>query len=346
VKRAPVTINENDFFEPKGFSSKIRADLARQSEMLGTTCALKAPDPPKEPTVEELHKMFLKVADATSAYDFVWSRKVLASAAGAHAIDVDASGVPEVEGFVHSIESLSAVDGPGLRYVLFTQGCAFRCMFCCNPDSWEFGAGTRMTSKDVARQIARAVPYIKFGGGGVTLSGGDPMLQPDFVSAVFQECHAMGLPTAIDTTGMGSRGHWRKVLPNTDLVMLCVKAPKPETYTKITGGFKQDVMLRFAAVAAQMSVPMWKRYVLVPGMTDSDFDVRWLAQFCKDHKNVEQIDVLPYHTLGVHKRAAMGLDYPLQGQRSPTRDEVLRFKGQLEAYIKELGVSVIATGIA
>lgn len=136
------------------------------------------------------------------------------------------------------------------------------------------------------------------------------------------------------------------MLPNTDLVMLCVKAPKPETYTKITGGFKQDVMLRFAAVAAQMSVPMWKRYVLVPGMTDSDFDVRWLAQFCKDHKNVEQIDVLPYHTLGVHKRAAMGLDYPLQGQRSPTRDEVLRFKGQLEAYIKELGVSVIATGIA
>lgn len=172
-----------------------------------------------------------------------------------------------------------------------------------------------MTSKEIARQIARAVPYLKHGGGGVTVSGGDPMLQPEFVGAIFQECRRMGVPTAIDTTGMvgvscplcdphslalsissvsshqsllassqGSKGLWRKLLPYTDMVMLCVKAPKPDMYRKITGGFNQDAMLRFAAVTHMMGIPLWLRYVLLPDKTDSDYDVEWLAQFCKDHR--------------------------------------------------------------
>jgi len=334
-------------------------------------------------SMEEIHRQFLAVAERTKGYDFIEeqdgeapaaaSRRgatgrgrpiprsgaprnppplppaaaaaVLRSAEDAKPIDVDASPVPEVEGFVHSIESLSAVDGPGLRFVVFTQGCAYRCQFCCNPDSWEIGAGTRTTSKEVARQIARAVPYLKHGKGGVTASGGDPMLQPDFVAAIFKECRRMGLPTAIDTTGMGNRGLWRKLLPHTDLIMLCVKAPKKATYARLTGGFQQDPMLRFSAAADQMGIPMWIRYVLIPGMTDGDFDVAWLAQFCKDHRCVQQIDVLPYHTLGVHKWEAMGLRYPLEGQRSPTRAEVRGFMDRLHAEMGGLGVSVIATGV-
>jgi len=298
------------------------------------------------PSMDELHALFMRLADTTRAYDFSQDNNVLRSAAAAHREDVDASPIPEVEGRVHSIESMSAIDGPGLRWVMFTQGCGYRCQFCSNPDSWEMGGGTATTSKDIARQIARALPYLRYGEGGVTVSGGEPLLQPDFVSAVFQECRRMGVPTAVDTTGTGSSSAWRKVLPHTDLAMLCVKAPRAETYARLTGGFNQSRMLKFAAVCEHMSIPVWVRYVLIPGLTDSTYDLDWLQQFCEDHSHsVVQVDILPYHEFGVHKWEVMGLEYPLAGQQRPSREQTLDFLGALRQRVSRLGLSVIATGV-
>jgi len=300
------------------------------------------------PSMEELHAAFLRISHKTEQYDFVHPRRVLRSAAAAHIEDIDKSQVPAVEGNVHSFVSLSALDGPGLRWVMFVQGCKFRCKFCSNPDSWQLGAGKRLTSKDVAKDIARALPYIRNGDGGVTVSGGEPMLQPEFVGAVFRECRLMGVPTAIDTTGMGTRGMWRGILPHTDLVMLCVKAPKPWVYSDLTGGFTQENMLRCASVCEQMGIPMWIRYVLIPGYTDSTYDIDWLTQFCADHaRSIQRVDVLPYHTLGIHKWQELGLTYPLEGQKSPSNEEVLSFLRFLRSRIgpDTLGVEVSATGV-
>jgi pyruvate formate lyase activating enzyme len=139
-----------------------------------------------------------------------------------------ADAIPEVFGRLHSTESFSAVDGPGVRFVAFLQGCAMRCAFCSNPDSWAMGGGEVVSSKELAEQIARVLPYLKSGGGGLTCSGGEPLLQPEFAAALFREAHALGLTTTLDTTGQGTKHkHWDVVLPHTDGVLFCIKALDP-----------------------------------------------------------------------------------------------------------------------
>eukprot|EP00878_Enallax_costatus_P004356 GHUV01004592.1.p1 GENE.GHUV01004592.1~~GHUV01004592.1.p1 ORF type:complete len:240 (+),score=35.22 GHUV01004592.1:531-1250(+) len=170
--------------------------------------------------------------------------------------------VPEVVGQIHSTESFSAVDGPGVRFLVFTQGCAMRCKFCSNPDTWSAHAGETISSKSLANQIRSVAPYLRPGGGGVTCSGGEPLLQPDFTAAIFREAHAMGLTTCLDTTGQGTKHHnWDKVLPHTDMVLFCIKHLDPEKYTGLTG-LRQLGALKFAEELKTQRVPFWLRWVL------------------------------------------------------------------------------------
>jgi len=253
------------------------------------------------------------------------------------------STIAEVEGNVHALESLSGVDGPGLRYMIFLQGCAYRCKFCSNPNSWAFhdGDGEMMTSREIGHKLSRVAGYLTRGGGGVTLSGGEPMLQPDFAAAIFQEAHQLGLHTCIDTTGQGSRHHhWDKVLPHTDLVLLCTKSTDARIYEWITGGHRQEHMLHFAEEVGRRNIPLWLRYVLVPGITDRAIDLDWLQHFAETHPTLEMVDILPYHKLGEAKWAAMGIPYPFQGQRSPTRTELENFGDDLRQRLAQHHVQV------
>jgi len=203
-------------------------------------------------------------------------------------------------------------------------------MFCSNPDTWSAHAGDRVSSKDIAEQIRKVRPYLRPGGGGVTCSGGEPLLQPDFVSAIFQEAHSMGLTTCLDTTGQGSKHHnWDKVLPHTDMVLFCIKALDPAMYTQLTG-LQQRGALKFAEELKHEGIPFWARYVLIPGYTDRPGDIEKLVEFGKSMPTLQGIELLPYHLLGRNKWDALGLKYPLDHVQTPPLEQTRRVIKQLE----------------
>lgn len=240
--------------------------------------------------------------------------------------------VPAVKGRIHSVDTFSAVDGPGLRMVVFEQGCAMRCAFCSNPDTWSSCGGEPVSSKDIAAQMRSVAPYLRPGGGGVTCSGGEAMLQPQFTAAVFQEAHALGLTTCLDTTGQGTKHHhWDVVLPHTDMVLFCIKHLNPEKYAGLTG-LRQIGALRFAAELKERGIPHWLRYVLIPGHTDDEDGIQRLIKFCQDQQPALQgVELLPYHLLGRNKWEELGLQYPLDGVDTPPLDAVLSVVEKLEA---------------
>lgn len=209
----------------------------------------------------------------------------------------------------------------------------------------------------------RHAPYLCEHGGGVTLSGGEPLLQPDFTADVLRRLRAAGLRTAVDTTGHGGPVVYDKVLPHLDRVLLCIKAPDPDIYARLTGGHSQRAALALADACGSWplfhpsesgpsdrqgdptrAIPITVRYVLLPGLTDSKADLDWLVRFCEDRPWVDEIDVLPYHTLGVGKWAALGLSYPLVDQRPPTPDELRSFVGALRERLEGAGVAVQGAG--
>eukprot|EP00238_Polyblepharides_amylifera_P005314 CAMPEP_0196575136 /NCGR_PEP_ID=MMETSP1081-20130531/4680_1 /TAXON_ID=36882 /ORGANISM="Pyramimonas amylifera, Strain CCMP720" /LENGTH=354 /DNA_ID=CAMNT_0041893339 /DNA_START=145 /DNA_END=1209 /DNA_ORIENTATION=- len=222
------------------------------------------------------------------------------------------SQIPEVFGRIHSIESFSALDGHGIRCIVFLQGCLRRCVFCSNPDTWKTtDAGRMVSSKEIAKMIKRLVPYMKASGGGVTCSGGEPMMQAEFVAAVYQEAHELGVNTVLDTAGWGNQEDFDKVLPHTDRVMLCVKAMDPDRYTRVSGGLKQKTMLRFFKAICEKKIGLWIRLVLLPGETDNEEELRLTCEFGKTHPDFHGIELLPYHRLGQHKWEEMGIKYPM-----------------------------------
>jgi pyruvate formate lyase activating enzyme len=233
-------------------------------------------------------------------------------------------------GYVHSYETSSRYDGPGLRIVLFVSGCLLRCSYCHNPDTWHLKDGTYVSAEHVINRLAAFVPALRSLGGGLTISGGEPMVQLAFTRRILAAAKDMGLHTAIETSGfLGDRVDER-YLSALDLVLLDIKSGDPDTYRKATG---RDLAptLRFAERLAEMGKPVWVRFTLVPGLTDDPANVDAVARFVAPMKNVEWVEVQPFHQLGEFKWKAIHLDYKHADTAPPSRDLVNRVREQFRA---------------
>ena len=228
-------------------------------------------------------------------------------------------------GWVHSYETGSTVDGPGIRITLFMSGCLLRCQYCHNPDTWHLKDGHRVKLAKAVRRLGDFAPMLRAMDGGLTISGGEPLVQVGFTGAMFAAAKRMGLHTALDTSGfLGARAD-DAYLANVDLVLLDIKSGDPDTYRTVTG---QELAptLRFAQRLAAIGKPTWVRYVLVPGLTDAPDNIGTVARFLGPMKNVEWVEVLPFHQMGEFKWKSLGLDYRLADVSTPT-------SGQVEAAI-------------
>jgi pyruvate formate lyase activating enzyme len=226
-------------------------------------------------------------------------------------------------GYVHSYESSSRYDGPGLRMVLFVSGCLLRCTYCHNPDTWHLKDGTYVSAQHVIHRLSEFAPALRMLNGGLTISGGEVLVQPAFTRRILEAAKEMGLHTAIETSGfLGARADDR-YLSALDLVLLDIKSGDPETYRRVTGR-ELAPTLRFAERLASIGKPTWVRFTLVPGLTDDPANVDAIARFVAPMKNVEWVEVQPFHQLGSFKWKAMGLDYKDANTPSPTPDLVNR----------------------
>ena len=213
-------------------------------------------------------------------------------------------------GRIHSWESMGLVDGPGIRTVVFLQGCQLRCLYCHNPDTWSGSGGTLESADEVVARLLRFRPYYGTEGG-VTFSGGEPLLQRDFLTEVLEKCRHAGIHTCLDTAGCGMGGY-EEILKNTNLLLFDVKHYTDEGYRRVTGHAPQEA-LSFLELAQRMHVPLWIRHVVVPGLTDSEEHLSGLREYLRTLHGVQRVELLPYHVLGVSKYHTMGIAYPLEG---------------------------------
>ena len=227
---------------------------------------------------------------------------------------------------IHSIESFGTVDGPGIRFVIFMQGCALKCKYCHNRDTWNINGGTLVSANELINKIERYKAYILPSGGGVTVTGGEPLLQPKFLITLFKELKKRNIPTAIDTSGMVDlTDDIKELLSLTDLVLLDIKHIIDEKCKELVGhSNKQE--LEFAKYLSDNNIPVWIRQVIVPGITDNEEDLLELKEFINSLKNVKNIELLPYHELGKSKWESLGLDYELEGVPSATKEDIERVK--------------------
>jgi pyruvate formate lyase activating enzyme len=233
-------------------------------------------------------------------------------------------------GYAHSYETSSRYDGPGLRVVLFLSGCLLRCTYCHNPDTWHLKDGTYVSAQQVIDRLASFAPALRTLDGGLTISGGEPMVQLSFTQRILAGAKALGLHTAIETSGfLGDRCD-ESFLSVLDLVLLDIKSSNPDTYRKVTG---RDLAptLRFAERLAKIGKPAWVRFTLVPGHTDDPANVEGIARFVAPLKNVEWVEVQPFHQLGAFKWKAMNLDYKNADTPTPTPDLIGRVIEQFRA---------------
>ncbi|WP_206306258.1 pyruvate formate-lyase-activating protein [Streptomyces humi] len=233
-------------------------------------------------------------------------------------------------GRIHSWDLSTGVDGPGTRFVLFVSGCPLRCLYCANPDTWHMRDGRETTVEEVMAEIGRYRAFVTTAGGGVTVTGGEPLLQPAFTGEILRRCQEAGLHTALDTSGfLGARAP-DSLLADTDLVLLDIKAFDVPTYRALTGGDLAPT-LTFAARLDRLGVPMWIRYVLVPGWTDAPEAVDGLARFVAGLPAVRRVDILPFHKLGAAKYDALGIPFRLRDAPRPSADLVERVREQFRA---------------
>lgn len=231
-----------------------------------------------------------------------------------------------VKGYVHSLESFGLVDGPGVRYVVFLQGCKMRCKFCHNPETWSADGGEEYTAEELFKKAYRYKNYWKQNGG-ITVSGGEPLLQIDFVTEFFRLAKQKGVNTVLDTAGQpfSENDEWlekfKAFMEYTDLVMLDLKEMDGNLHHDLTG-FGNENVLKMAQWLSDNNKPMWIRHVLVPGVTDSESGLREMKRFVDTLNCVERVEILPYHTLGMFKWEKLGIPYPLDGVRTPTDEEV------------------------
>ena len=237
-----------------------------------------------------------------------------------------------MKGNIHSIETFGTVDGPGIRYVIFLQGCPIRCAYCHNPDTWMVGAGEEKSTDELLEDVLKYTRYIE----GITVSGGEPLLQIDFLIELFEKVKARGLTTCIDTAGsvfdknnLALVDKIDKLLTLCDSVMLDIQHIDSKQHKELTG-ISNDRVLDFAKFVDSRSIEMWLRYVLVPTINDSeDIVARW-KEFANGLKSVSKIEVLPYHKLGIDKYKKLGVDYRLENIPEPTKELIDKVRKELE----------------
>lgn len=230
-------------------------------------------------------------------------------------------------GKIHSIESMGLVDGPGIRVVVFFQGCALRCKFCHNPDTWSPNGGEEYTPEQLVRKIERFKPYFEKSGGGVTFSGGDPLRQPEFLLEVLKLCKKKDINTCIDTAGYGF-GKYDEILKYTDLVLFDIKHITREGYKNITS-MEIDESLKFLEAMKKNDTKIWIRHVIVPGITDEEEHLKQLKEFIDKIPNVEKVELLPYHLLGVNKYEGLGIKYPLEGVEAMDKETTKKYQKEI-----------------
>ncbi len=242
----------------------------------------------------------------------------------------------DTQGHVHSTESLGTVDGPGLRFVVFLEGCPMRCAYCHNPDTWNRSAGTLMSVGDIVREFTKVQEFLR--GGGITCTGGEPLVQAEFTASLFEEMKRRGVHTCLDTSGITWADESRRqmidrVLDSTDLVMLDIKHIDPEKHKWLTG---QDnaAIKDFALHLSGRGIPVWIRHVLVPGVTDDEASLTELGRFIARIKTLKALDVLPYHTMGVGKYEELGIKYRLEGVEPATKKQAAAARDVIFAGLK------------
>ncbi len=236
-----------------------------------------------------------------------------------------------IKGRIHSLESFGTVDGPGIRFVIFMQGCPLRCLYCHNPDTWEINREVKytMTPSELMNEVLKYKNYIATGG--VTVTGGEPLVQSEFIKEFFILCKENNIHTALDTSGAIYTPASLKVLEYTDLVLLDIKAYDPSLHQTLTG-IKQDNTLKFLNYLQEKNIPTWIRHVIVPGLTDNESDLTALAQFISQYKVVEKVELLPYHVMGVHKYQELGIDYQLKDTEPLSSDKLEQAKEIFRKY--------------
>ncbi len=241
-----------------------------------------------------------------------------------------------MKGRIHSVETMGMTDGPGIRYVLFMQGCPLRCQFCHNPDTWHLQDGRLSDSEALFEEVKTFMPYYRASGGGITVSGGEPTLQASFVCDLFRRCKEAGIHTTLDTTGIIWNEAVEELLQYTDLVLLDLKEMDEAKHHQLTGCLNKPV-LRFARYLAEHNIDTWIRHVLVPGLTDDPDSLRQIGTLVSEMQNVKRVELLPFHKMGEYKWQQLGVAYKLTDVQPPSEDEVQVAYGYLgESIAQEL----------
>jgi pyruvate formate lyase activating enzyme len=274
------------------------------------------------------------MADAGSRYELYISRagtddrKAARSYYEVYANDAETLVEGEdVVGYMHSIEVGSTVDGPGIRFVLFLTGCSLRCQYCHNPDTWHKRNGRQVRLSQMMTKIGKYVNVLKISQGGITISGGEPVLQHGFATSVFRRSKALGLHTCLDTSGRLGERLTDAELQDIDLNLLDIKSGDPETYRRITG-HPLEPTLNYANRLSDLGRPMWVRFVLVPNLTDDHDNVEKVADICASLKTLERVEVLRFHQMGMEKYRKLKIPYPLEHTEPPTHELAERVRGQ------------------
>jgi pyruvate formate lyase activating enzyme len=241
-------------------------------------------------------------------------------------------------GRIHSIESCGTVDGPGIRFVVFMQGCVLRCRYCHNPDTWEINKGMEYTSEELMAEIRKYKSYMKFSGGGVTFTGGEPLIQASFILEVSKICKQEGISVAIDTSGFIWNDAVLEVLDYTDIVLLDIKNFDPMIYKEVTGA-PLEPTLQLMDYLKEKNINTWVRYVLVPGLTDNLGNIENLSKYLDNYPNVSKIELLGFHKMGEYKWEQLGLEYTLSGTKEPAKELLLQVKEIFERNGKNVSLN-------
>lgn len=235
-----------------------------------------------------------------------------------------------MKGRIHSTESFGTVDGPGIRFVVFMQGCPMRCAYCHNPDTWELSGGTLRSTDEILEEYQSYKEFLR--GGGITVTGGEPLMQLEFITDLFSKAKNIGIHTCLDTSGItftsNQKEKYQKLLEVTDLVMLDLKQINEIKHRKLTGQ-SNEAILSFASFVSEKKKELWIRYVAVPGLTDQEEDLIQLGEFLATLSSLKALDVLPYHTMGVDKYQRLGITYPLDGVEPMSKERAIQVRNTI-----------------